>query len=225
VTTSSPAGHDRAAAAFILASTRLVSPPCVPEVRLHLAGEPFQLWRETERRFGPGLPFWAFAWTGGQALARYVLDHPGVVAGRRVLDLGSGGGLVAIAAALAGAAAVVASEVDPLATVAIDLNARANGIALAGVVGDVFDADAIDAVDADLVLAGDVFYERAMAERAARCLERARSRGATALVGDPGRAYLPRDRFEPVATYDVPASGPLEDADVKPATVWRATGG
>jgi predicted nicotinamide N-methyase len=222
VTTSSPAGHDRAAADFILARTRLVSPPCVPEVRLHLAGEPFQLWRETERRYGPALPFWAFAWAGGQALARYVLDHPGVVAGRRVLDLGSGGGLVAIAAALAGAAAVVASEVDPLATVAIDLNARANQVALAGVIGDVFDADP---VDADLVLAGDVFYERAMGERAARCLERARSRGTTVLVGDPGRAYLPRDRFEPVATYDVPASGPLEGADVTPATVWRARDG
>jgi len=206
-------------AAFVLANTRLTSPPFVPEVRLHLAGEPFDLWRETERRHGPALPFWAFAWAGGLSLARYVLDHPSVVAGRRVLDVASGSGLVAIAAARAGAAAVVASEVDRLAAAAIDLNAAANGVTLAGVIGDVFDADG---PDADVVLAGDVFYERPMAERVARFLERARSRGATVLVGDPGRAYLPRGGLEPIATYDVPGTGPLEDADVTPTTVWRA---
>jgi predicted nicotinamide N-methyase len=148
-----------------------------------------------------------------------VLDHPPVVAGRSVLDLGSGGGLVAIACALAGAAAVVASEVDHLAAAAIELNAAANGVSLAFVVGDVLDTDA---VGAGVVLAGDVFYERPMADRMMRFLERARTGGATVLVGDSGRAYLPRARFDPVATYDIMATSPLEDADVTPTTVWRA---
>lgn len=206
-------------AAFILANTRLTSPPLVPEVRLHLAAEPFDLWRETERRYSPALPFWAFAWAGGLSLARYVLDHPSVVAGRRVLDLASGSGLVAIASARAGAAAVIASEVDRLAAAAIALNVAANGVTVADVIGDVCDADA---ADAEVVLAGDVFYERPMAERIASFIERARSHGATVLVGDPGRAYLPRGGLEPIATYDVPATGPLEDSDVTPTTVWRA---
>jgi predicted nicotinamide N-methyase len=205
--------------AFILAHTALTSAPSVPEVRLHLAGEPYDLWRTTERHHGPAFPFWAFAWAGGQALARHVLDNPAVVAGRSVLDLASGSGLVAIAAARAGAASVVASEVNEVAVAAIALNARANGVVLAAVIGDVLDADP---PAADLVLAGDVFYERPTAERMADFLERARAGGATVLIGDPGRAYMPRTGLEPIATYDVAATGPLEGVDVTPTTVWRA---
>jgi predicted nicotinamide N-methyase len=134
-----------------------------------------------------------------------------------VLDLAAGSGLVALAAARAGAAAVTPSETDPLAVAAIELNCAANGVQLRATVGDVLD----DTTKADVVLAGDAFYERSMAERIVPFLERARKSGAFVLVGDPGRAYLPRDRFEPVATYPVPVSRLLEDADVKQSTVWR----
>lgn len=204
--------------AFVLAHTSLARVAAVPEVRMHLAGDPFELWAETAREVGPALPFWAFAWAGGQALARRVLDRPGTVAGRSVLDVGSGGGLVAIACALAGATSVVPSEVDRLALAAIGLNAAANGVALAACAGDLLDTDC---AGFDVVLAGDLFYERALAERVVPFLERARRRGADVLVGDPGRAYLPAGRFEAVATVEVPTAGALEDADVKPATVWR----
>src|SRR6202035_4557189 len=162
--------------------------------------------------------FWAFPWAGGQALARYLLDHPTCAAGRAVLDLAAGSGLVAIAAAKAGAAAVTASETDPLAFTAIELNCAANGVTLEATVGDVLDGGASGT---DLVLAGDAFYERPMAERLLPYLERARASGAVVLVGDPGRAYLPRDRFEAVASYDVPVSRVMEDADVKRTTAWR----
>jgi predicted nicotinamide N-methyase len=208
-------------AAFVRAHTRLDATPLVPEVRLHLAGEAFGLWRRTEEAAGRTdlpPPFWAFAWAGGQAVARHVLDHPGLVAGRRVLDLASGSGLLAIAAARAGAAGVAVSEVDPFALAAIALNAEANGVALAGVLGDVLEGDC---EGAEVVLAGDVFYERPMAGRVLPCLERASARGALVLVGDPGRAYLPRRRFEAVATYEVPGTAPVEGADVLGATVWR----
>jgi predicted nicotinamide N-methyase len=179
------------------------------------------LWERTEQDAGhTGLPppYWAFAWAGGQALARYLLDHPEQAAGRTVLDLAAGSGLVAIAAAKAGAATVTPSETDPLALTAIELNSGANGVRLEAPVGDVLDGGA-PAVD--LVLAGDVFYERSMAGRVLRYLERARASGAVVLVGDPGRAYLPRDRFDAVASYDVPVSRMLEGADVKRTTVWR----
>jgi predicted nicotinamide N-methyase len=208
-------------AAFVRAHTRLDATPLLPEVRLHLAGEAFGLWGRTEEAAGRNdlpPPFWAFAWAGGQALARHVLDHPGLVAGRRVLDLASGSGLLAIAAARAGAADVAVSEVDPFALAALALNAQANGVALAGVLGDVLEGDG---EGADVLLAGDVFYERAMAERVLPCLERASARGALVLVGDPGRAYLPRHRFEAVATYQVSGTGPVEGSNVLEATVWR----
>lgn len=213
---------DPEAAAFVLAHTRLGCPPSVPEIRLYLATEPYGLWDRTSRDFGSAFPFWAFAWAGGQSLARHVLDHPEVVAGRSVLDLGSGGGLVAIAAARAGAASVVASEIDRLAIAAIGLNLPANGIELAGTTGDVLDEDA---AGADLVLAGDVFYERPMADRVARFLERVRLRGAEVLVGDPGRSYLPRPHLEAVATYEVRATDALEGAPVTRSTVWRVVPG
>jgi predicted nicotinamide N-methyase len=190
-------------------------------VRLHLADEAIGLWEQTEEALG-GVrmppPFWAFAWAGGQALARYVLDHPETVAGRSVLDLASGSGLVAVAAALAGAASVTASDIDRFATAAVSLNAAANGVSVSARLGDLLGGDG---EGAQAVLAGDVFYERAMAERVLSFLERVRARGALVLVGDPGRAYLPRDRFESLAVYDVPVVADLEDRAVKTTTVWR----
>jgi predicted nicotinamide N-methyase len=215
-------GAAAAPAAFVRAHTRLVSAPHVPEVRLHLAGDDaIDLWERMEQQAGSvGLPppFWAFPWAGGQALARYVLDHPAVVAGHPVLDLGSGSGLVAIAAAKAGAAAVTASEVDQYAVAAIALNAAANHVVVTARLADVLDGDGDGA---DVVLAGDVFYERRTADRVLPFLERARSRGAAVLVGDPDRAYLPRPRLRMVATYEVPVVRALEDTDVKRASVWR----
>ena len=212
------AARDRA---FVRANTRLVAPPHVPEVRLHLADEALGLWKKTEEllaRTGLPLPFWAFAWAGGQALARYLLDHPDLVACRSVFDLASGSGLVAIAAARAGAAAVTASEVDQLAIAAIALNAETNDVVVSCTRGDALDGDG---AGAEVVLAGDVFYERPMADRVLPFLERARARGASVLIGDPGRAYLPRTRFEALATYEVPVTRATEDAEVKQTTVWQ----
>jgi predicted nicotinamide N-methyase len=201
--------------AFVRSATGWAPVPFVPEVTLRTAAEPFGPWDRSQR---DAPPFWAFPWAGGQALARYVLDHPGLVAGRTVLDLAAGSGLVAIAAARAGAAVVTPSETDPLAFAAIELNSAANGVTLEATLGDVLDGAA---TGIDLVLVGDAFYERPMAERVLPFLERARASGAVVLVGDPGRAYLPRDRFVAVACYDVPVSRVLEDADVKRTTVWR----
>jgi predicted nicotinamide N-methyase len=207
-------------AAFVRLHARLAPVAFVPEVRLHQADEPIGLWELTEGEFRSDQPppFWAFAWAGGQALARYLLDHPEVVAGRRVLDLASGSGLVAIAAAQAGAAAVRAVEVDPRAVAAVELNAAANEVRLAATLGDILDADA---GDAQVVLAGDVFYSQAMANRVLRFLLRAARGGARVLVGDPGRAFLPRERFRELTGYDVPVPPALESVRVKHTTVWE----
>lgn len=205
---------------FVLANTRLAAVALAPEVQLHMADEAIELWQRTESdRGGARLapPFWAFAWAGGQALARYVLDHPAVVAGARVLDLAAGSGLVAIAAMRAGAAHVTAVEIDPLAVAAIEVNARANDVAVTTLLGDVLDKD----VDADVVLAGDVFYSGEMTGRVLGFLRRAAAAGASVLVGDPGRAYLPREQLTLVAAYDVPVPQTLEDTPVKRTTVWR----
>ena len=216
-----------AAEQFIRAHTRLAGAGLVPEVRLHLAQEPFGLWELTEQALGrSGLqpPFWAFAWPGGQALARYVLDNPSVVRGRRVLDVATGSGLVAIAAAVAGAAAVTATDVDPFAAAAVALNARANAVTVTTAAADVLAggaaADAAVCV-ADVVLAGDAFYARELAGRVLRLLRRAHGRGADILVGDLGRRYLPRAEFAELARYEVPVLRSLEDADVKRTAVWR----
>jgi predicted nicotinamide N-methyase len=164
-------------------------------------------------------PFWAFAWPGGQALARYLLDNVASVAGRRVLDVGSGSGLVAIAAARAGAASVLAVEVDPDAAEAVTRNAHANGVRVDVAVRDGFDPAAT--LDADVVTAGDVFYTDATAQRAMRFLRRAERAGARVLVGDAGRGYLPADRFDALATYDVPVSTVVEGVAVRHTTVWE----
>jgi predicted nicotinamide N-methyase len=210
---------------FVRANTRLAPAPYVPEVRLHLADEAFGLWERIERENGGTAappPFWAFAWAGGQALARHLLDHADLVRGATVFDLAAGSGLVAIAAARAGAATVAASDIDRYALAAIELNAETNRVPVAGMLGDVLDGDADGA---QVVLAGDVFYSRPMTERVLPFLQRARARGARVLVGDPGRAYLPRTQLTEVASYDVPVVRALEDTDVKRSTVWQLGAG
>jgi predicted nicotinamide N-methyase len=206
-------------AAFIRANTRLVAPPLAPEMRLHLADEAVALWTKTEaelRASGLPPPFWAFAWAGGQALARWIGDHRERVVGRRILDFASGSGIVAIAAALAGAAKVEASEIDPFAQAAIALNASENGVAVEVLSEDVIGADR----GWDVVLAGDVAYERDMAAAVFAWLEGLARRGALALVGDPRRSYLALDRLECVAEYSVPTTRALEDAEIKRAGVF-----
>jgi predicted nicotinamide N-methyase len=191
----------------------------VPEIRLHQASEPIGVWERTELAAGRtnlDPPFWAFAWAGGQALARHLLDHPEAVKGRRVIDIASGSGLVAIAAARAGAATVTAYDIDPLAAAAITVNAGANGEAVLPVCADVLD----EVLDVDVMLVADAFYERDLAERVMRFLERGHARGADVLAGDFGRAYLPRDRLRALAAYDVPGLSMLEGSDVKRTTIW-----
>ncbi len=213
-----------AALAFIRANTRARPVPHAPEILLQVADEATALWQKTEEELAEiGLPppFWAFAWAGGQALARYILDHPETVAGRSVLDFASGSGLVAIAAAKAGASAVTASDLDPFAVQAIGLNAAANGVAdrIRAVRGDLIGSD-----PDGIVLAADIFYERDLAARVTAWLARLHAGGATVLIGDPGRSYLPRERLETLATYEVPVSRSLEDAEVKRSHVWRFAG-
>lgn len=210
------------AAEFVRAATRLAPVPFLPELSMYQAGDIYALWEQTERETGEtGLPppFWSVAWPGGQALARYLLDHPAAVAGRSVLDYGSGSGLVAIAAARAGAAATIAAEPDPLARAAIELNAAANGVA-APVCTD--DAAGLSPVP-EVVLAGDVWYEKELAEHVSAYLDLAASRGARVLTGDIGRTYFPRHRYQCVATYELPASIDVEGRPVLHASVWQAS--
>ncbi|MFO7308887.1 MAG: 50S ribosomal protein L11 methyltransferase [Pseudomonadota bacterium] len=212
-----PLAHDKAA--FVRAHTRLLPVPHAPEIVLHVADEATALWEKTEEELGAmGLPppFWAFAWAGGQALARYVLDHPAVVTGQRVLDFASGSGLVAVAAARAGAARVEACDIDAFAAAAIAVNAEANGVALTVRQEDLVGVDE----GWDCVLAGDICYERDLAAAVTDWLSRLAARGATVLIGDPGRSYLARERLEPVATYEVPVTRALEDNEIKRTSVW-----
>ncbi|MCP3056576.1 class I SAM-dependent methyltransferase, partial [Aurantimonas marianensis] len=191
---------NRECEAFILANTTVSCPPHVPEVRLRLADEAHDLWLKTEAELeaiGLPPPFWAFAWAGGQALARFLLDHPKQIAGRRVVDFATGSGLVAIAAAKAGAARVTAIDVDPFCRTAVRLNAALNGLEL-----PFDDRDPVGGpLDADILVAGDVFYDEAMAARVTPWFDRLARDGLTVLVGDPGRAYLPADRVEHLARY------------------------
>ncbi|NYZ17399.1 methyltransferase [Azospirillum sp. RWY-5-1] len=206
--------------AFIRANTVVAAPPLVPELRLHLATEVTPLWEATEatlRQNNLPPPYWAFAWPGGQAVARHVLDHPELVAGKRVLDFAAGTGLVAIAAALRGATCV-AAEIDRFAVAAIELNAALNGVAVETVSEDLI-GHALP--DIDVVLAGDVCYERPMAERATTWMRLLAARGATVILGDPGRAYLPRQGLEALGRHTVPTSLDLEDRETRETTVWR----
>ena len=196
-------------------------PPLVPEIRLQLATEITPIWQATEislSRWGTPPPFWAFAWAGGQALARYLLDHPEAVAGKEVLDICSGSGIVGIAAARAGAAKVVAAEIDPFAAAAIALNAKLNGVTLNVETRDLLDRTVIGW---PVVLAGDVCYEEPMASRAIGLLRRVAARGRLALLGDPGRAYLPREGLVERARYTVPTSRELEDREAREGVVWE----
>ncbi len=205
---------------FIRDNTEILTPPLVPEMSLHLATEVVELWEKTEAELEDMAlppPFWAFAWAGGQALARYVLDNPGLVEGRRVLDFGAGSGMVAIAAAMAGAAEVTAVDICAFAQDAILLNAKVNGVKIARETRDILDEDP----DVDVLLCGDVFYERPLADRLLAWIDRAQARGATVLVGCPGRTYLPKERLEEVAVYSVPVTRVLEDADIKRTAVRR----
>ena len=207
-------------AAFVRENTRLLPVPLVPEISLRVADEAVPLWQKTEEELGAlGLaaPFWAFAWAGGQALARYLLDHPALVAGKRVLDFAAGSGLVAIAAAKCGARAVEASDIDDLAVAAIALNAEANGVDVRAVGADLIGRDE----GWDAVLAADVCYEREMAARAFEWLTALATRGAEIRLGDPGRTYLPKARLERIAEYRVPVTRELEDAEIKNTGVWR----
>jgi predicted nicotinamide N-methyase len=209
-------------------STELRPVTLVPEIRLHQASEPIGVWQRTEKaagRSGLDPPFWAFAWAGGQALARYLLDHPETVKDRRVIDIASGSGLVAIAAARAGAAAVTAYDIDPLAAAAITVNAAANGEAILAVCADILDEDVPASPEVDVVLVADAFYQRDLADRVMRFLERGQARGADVLAADFGRAYLPRDRLKALAAYDVSGLAGLEDSDIKHTTIWAVRTG
>ena len=206
--------------AFILANTRLLAPPHTPELRLHLADEITPIWRLTEEELGEmGLPppFWAFAWAGGQALARYLLDHPEEVAGKRVVDFATGSGIVAIAAMKAGAAQVVAADIDVFCAAAVALNAAANAVVV-----DFTDRDLLNSAppEAELILAADICYEKPLADRVMAWLAQARDRGTRVLVGDPGRSYFPKTGLTRLAEYRVPTTRELEDLEVKRTGVW-----
>ncbi len=207
-------------AALVLRRTTLQAPPLVPELQLRLADDITAAWEEVERELAAGAlppPFWAFAWVGGQAVARYVLDTPSEVAGRSVLDLCTGSGLVALAAARAGAGQVLAVDVDPVAAVAVELNARANGLRV-----DVRCADLTRTAPpaVDVVLAGDVCYDQEMADHVVPWLRQAAARGSRVLLGDPGRHYLPQTGLEQVAAYDVPTTRDLEGVEVRRGRVF-----
>ncbi|MGN6310428.1 MAG: class I SAM-dependent methyltransferase [Xanthobacteraceae bacterium] len=207
--------------AFILANTRPREVPLVPEISLRVADEAVPLWQKTEEDLGEmGLPppFWAFAWAGGQALARYVLDHAEIVRGKDVLDLASGSGLVAIAAMKAGARRAHAADIDAFACAAIAINADINAVAVSATSDDLLATE--NGRRWNVILAGDIFYERDTAERAFAFLARHAARGATILIGDPSRTYLPKSRLEMLAEYSVPVTRELEDNEIKRTAVW-----
>lgn len=208
------------ARAFVLRETRLRPVTGLEEIRLHLADEVLPLWRAAQVATGDpdaALPYWAFAWAGGLAIGRYLREHPEAVAGRRVFDLASGSGICAIAAMRAGAAGATAVDIDVFSIAAIELNARANGLRIAIGRHDVLDDEV---PDTDVVLAGDCWYDEALANRVLPWLDRARERGADVLVGDPGRRYLPTDRLVELATYEVRTTTELEDLALKQGRVY-----
>jgi len=207
--------------AFIRANTRLRPVPLAPEISLYVADEAVPLWHKTEEEIGEaGLPppFWAFAWAGGQALARHILDHSILVQGKTVLDLASGSGLVGIAAMKAGAATVTVADIDTFACAAAKLNAAQNRVLISVTEDDLLTGASSQSWD--IILAGDIFYERDTAQRAFDFLQRHAANGATVLIGDPGRSYLPRDKLRRIADYSVPVTRDLEDADIKKTAVW-----
>lgn len=212
---------DAARHEFIETHAHLQTPPLTPEIRLWLAVEATPLWEATETFLeveGLPPPFWAFAWAGGQALARYVMDNPHLVRGRRVADFGAGGGIVSIAALKAGAVSALAIDLDPFAAAATRQNGAANGVTPKTLTGDATDCDAMEF---DVILAGDVSYERDQSADGRRWIDAAARRGALVLFGDPGRTYLDRDGLDALASYDVPTPVELERAPITPTTIWR----
>lgn len=208
-------------ARFIRDNTRLQQPPHTPELRLFLADEVTPIWRMTEEELGQmGLPppFWAFAWAGGQALGRYLLDTPSVVAGKRMLDFASGSGIVAIAAKMAGAQSVLAADIDTFCGAAIAANAEINGVRVEYTAEDLLGRPA---PEVDLICAGDICYEKPLAERVLAWLAAAKAAGTEVLIGDPGRNYFPRGGLVKLAEYQVPTTRDLEDMEVKKTGVWR----
>ncbi len=206
--------------AFILANTRLQSPPHVSELRLHLADEITPIWRMTEEELGElGLPppFWAFAWAGGQAIARYLLDHPGEAAGKHAVDFATGSGMVAIATRKAGAASVLGADIDGFCQAAVALNAEANGVAVAFTDQNLLEAPA---PECGLITAGDICYEKPLAERVLTWLAAAHRAGTRVLIGDPGRTYFPKQGLVQLAEYQVETTRELEDMAVKRTGVW-----
>jgi predicted nicotinamide N-methyase len=205
---------------FIRANTTVAAPPHVPEIELHLAAEAHDLWLKTEEELAEiGLPppFWAFAWAGGQALARYLLDHPETVRNKRVVDFATGSGLVAIAAHMAGARDVRGADIDPFSETAFRLNTALNGANLLFTTQNLIG----DTLDTDVLLAGDVFFDRELAQSLLPWFGHLAASGVTVLVGDPGRSYLPCEHLSLLATYEVPVSRALEDAEIKRTSVWR----
>ncbi|QDG75556.1 methyltransferase [Labrenzia sp. PHM005] len=206
---------------FIVTETRIRPVPHAEEISLYVADEAMGLWQKTEEELGElGLepPFWAFAWAGGQGLARYILDHPELVAGKRVVDFACGSGLVGIAAMMAGAGACHAVDVDPFAIAAAELNAELNGVSLTFEEGDI---TSLPAPDADVVFCGDVFYDQQMAKRVLRFIDTLLAQGLDVYVGDPGRTYLPHERLVELASYQVSVVGQLEDNEIKSTRVYR----
>lgn len=204
---------------FITTNAVLIAPPLVPEIKLHLATEVVPLWRATEEeleKIGVPPPYWAFAWAGGQALARYVLDNPELVRGKQVLDIGSGSGIVGIAAAKSGAAHVLAADIDAHACAAILLNATANAVDITTTRDDVIGLPGAW----DVILVGDLFYERPLAERLLAWLQ---PMAVPALLGDPGRNYFPKQGVERLALYSVQTTRDLEDREIRETGVYRLT--
>ena len=206
--------------AFILKHTRLQAPPHAPEIQLHLASEVEPIWRETEAalaRTGLDPPFWAFAWAGGQALARYLLDHPAEVAGKHVLDFATGSGLVGIAAMKSGAATVLGSDVDQFCAAAVALNTEANGVRMAFTGEDLLSHDP---PEVDTITAGDICYQWPLADQVRHWLQSAHRRGIRVLIGDPGRAYLPREGLRLLVRYEIETTRELEDRDIRSTGVF-----
>ena len=205
---------------FIRANTALVSPPLVPEIRLHLATEVVPLWRLTEEELqaqGVPPPYWAFAWAGGQALSRHILDNPALVKGKDVLDFGAGSGLIAIAAAKAGAERIMAADIDPFAYAAIKLNAIANSAILGATTSDLIGSDG----NWRVILVGDMCYERPLAERLMAWLSDMAHHGAEVYLGDPGRSYFPSGGVEKLQTYRVQTTRDLEDQEIRQTSVYK----
>ena len=207
---------------FITENTKLISPPLVPEMLLHLAAESLPIWQKTEDELGEinlPPPYWAFAWAGGQTVGRYLIDHPEICRGQSVLDLGSGSGISAIAAAKTGALSVVAADIDKVALAACALNARANAADLKITGADLL---AEPPRGEDIVIIGDLFYERQLADRVVAYIAEAKARGSAVFIGDPQRSYFPEGRYTRLADYQVPVTRELEDTEIKRTAVWRA---